>query len=71
MANKIARVVNLRRVAVTGIGMITCLGSGKDFVWDRLLRGECGLTRLNGEGMCCKISHHNILRSIIIRSKQT
>jgi 3-oxoacyl-[acyl-carrier-protein] synthase II len=35
-----------RRVAITGIGAITCIGSGKDGLWDGILRGESGVRRI-------------------------
>ncbi len=35
-----------RRVVITGIGAITCIGSGKDGLWDGILRNKSGIRRL-------------------------
>jgi 3-oxoacyl-[acyl-carrier-protein] synthase II len=40
------RIIVNRRVAITGIGAITCIGSGKDGLWDGILRGESGVRRI-------------------------
>ena len=37
-----------RRVAVTGVGLLTALGAGRDAVWQALLNGRCGIGRLGG-----------------------
>jgi 3-oxoacyl-[acyl-carrier-protein] synthase II len=39
--------VNLRRVVVTGVGMVTSMGLDVHTVWPRLLAGESGVKRLS------------------------
>ncbi|XP_023932238.1 3-oxoacyl-[acyl-carrier-protein] synthase, mitochondrial isoform X2 [Lingula anatina] len=38
-----------RRVVVTGLGLVTCLGCGTAHVWERVIKGHCGLTKLDGK----------------------
>ncbi|KAH9515145.1 hypothetical protein Btru_019324 [Bulinus truncatus] len=39
-----------RRVVVTGLGVVSCLGTGTQFVWHQLLSGKSGITTIKGEG---------------------
>ena len=33
-----------QRVAVTGLGVISCIGSGRQSFWERLIAGHCGIS---------------------------
>lgn len=49
----------MRRVVVTGLGMVSPLGNGVDITWDRLLKGESGagpITKFDPEAFKCKIA---------------
>lgn len=56
-----ARLIPARRVVVTGVGLVTCLGIGKNKVWNRLINGDrCGIRRIKDEefppSIPCKIA---------------
>ncbi|MBI1273270.1 MAG: beta-ketoacyl-ACP synthase II [Alphaproteobacteria bacterium] len=49
----------LRRVVVTGMGIVSPLGSGVDHNWRRLIAGESGIDRIKGfeaEDLACKVA---------------
>jgi 3-oxoacyl-[acyl-carrier-protein] synthase II len=49
----------MRRVVVTGLGLVSPLGSGVEHVWKRLINSESGLgpiTRFDPKDMACKIA---------------
>jgi 3-oxoacyl-[acyl-carrier-protein] synthase II len=39
---------NIKRVVVTGLGLVTPLGCGVNQVWNALLAGQCGIQKLEG-----------------------
>ncbi|MEK7822513.1 MAG: beta-ketoacyl synthase N-terminal-like domain-containing protein, partial [Planctomycetota bacterium] len=52
-----------RRVVVTGLGVITPIGSGKDKFWKALLDGKSGV----GEVTCFDTSGHKVHRGAEVR----
>lgn len=41
----------VRRVVVTGLGLVTPLGLGLQNVWKGLLQGECGVKQLTADDL--------------------
>ncbi|MBI1341290.1 beta-ketoacyl-ACP synthase II [bacterium] len=49
----------MRRVVITGIGLVTPLGNGREATWARLIEGRSGLRRIDRfdvEDLACKIA---------------
>ena len=36
----------MRRIVITGVGLITALGTGTEKTWKALLNGECGINKI-------------------------
>lgn len=54
-----ARMSGVRRVVVTGLGLVTPLGAGVEHVWSRLLAGESGIRlidRFEADDLPCRIA---------------
>lgn len=48
-----------RRVVVTGVGVVSPVGSGAEIAWKNILKGVCGIKRLQDpayETLPCKIA---------------
>ena len=51
----------MRRVVVTGIGLITPLGAGREISWKRLIAGQSGagpITHFKVDDLPCRIACH-------------
>ena len=49
----------MRRVVVTGLGMVTPLGVGVDHNWSQIIAGETGIRRITGfevDDLACQIA---------------
>ena len=49
----------MRRVVVTGLGAVTPLGCSVEDVWQRLIAGDCGISRIDGvdvSDLPCKVA---------------
>lgn len=44
----VSRSGTMKRVVVTGLGLVTPLGCGASHVWNALLAGQCGIKKLEG-----------------------
>ncbi|CAD0196932.1 unnamed protein product [Chrysodeixis includens] len=55
----ISQAPSRRRVVVTGLGVVSPLGTGTELVWQNILKGQCGIVALKEDGyskLPCKIA---------------
>ena len=58
LTNKISRRIALRRVVVTGIGMVTPLGSGVDYNWSQITAGKSGISKITNFDVLQFVKNH-------------
>ena len=49
----------MRRVVVTGIGLLSSIGEGKEHTWNNLINGKSGIKKIdqfNTDEFSCKIA---------------
>ncbi|HZO72247.1 MAG TPA: beta-ketoacyl-[acyl-carrier-protein] synthase family protein [Ktedonobacteraceae bacterium] len=58
-----------RRVVITGLGVISAIGSGKDAFWQGLLAGTSGETLLSDVTCCSLFEHHSFDAQVVCEVK--
>lgn len=56
---KLSQAPSRRRVVVSGLGVVSPLGTGTELVWQNILKGQCGIVALKGDGyskLPCRIA---------------
>src|SRR5258708_38323886 len=55
----------MRRVVITGLGVVSPVGIGKDSFWQNLLNGVSGAVRLEDVTCCSLFGHHEFGAQVV------
>ncbi|GCE28659.1 putative polyketide beta-ketoacyl synthase 1 [Dictyobacter alpinus] len=55
----------MRRVVITGLGVVSPAGIGKDAFWENLMQGRSGAVNLNDVSCCTLFGHHEFGAQVV------
>ena len=58
--------MSLRRVVVTGVGMVTPLGCGVERSWGRLIEGQSAFLQPIGKSLAFEVLHDEKVNAVVL-----